>query len=231
MKLSKRIPALALVFVLVLSALTGCSNNKLVDVAPPDEVAVALFDIVIRDDAAAITEALGYPSEADARADFLGEDGSLYESLASEFTNQLSALGTVTDADSQRLVDAFLAMMNKLTFTAEVKEQSDKDRTAVVTCHVSTFPADAMETAVTDAFTALATENPDLANDPDALVGALVEAMATAMESLEPTDDMADFDADFTLEQLETNGKAKWVWIPADAEGFGAALSSNAMGG
>lgn len=231
MKLNKRIPALLVAVALVLTALTGCSNNgKLVDVATPDKVAVALFDIVMRDDASTVTEVLDYPSEEAARAEFLGDEGSLHEALAQEFTNQLSALGTVTETDSKRLADAFLTMMGKLTFTAEVKEQNDKDRTAVVTCHVSTFPSDGLSNAINDSITTLATDNPDLINDPDALVSTLVEVIATAMEAMEPTDTIADFDADFSLELMETNGKSKWIWIPTDAEGFGADLSSHAMG-
>lgn len=64
MKWNKRIPALLLALVLVLTALTGCGGKKPIDTAPPHEVAVALFDILLRDDASAITKALNYPSEA-----------------------------------------------------------------------------------------------------------------------------------------------------------------------
>ncbi len=233
MKWNKRIPALLLALVLVLTALTGCGGKKPIDTAPPHEVAVALFDILLRDDASAITKALNYPSEAEARADFGSDDGSLYEAIAGEVATQLNSLGmgAVTNEDTQRLVNAFLSMMGKLTFTAETKEQNDKERTATVTCHISSFPADAVETAMTEAMTDLVANNPDLLSDPDNLISVLVETIVQAMEALEPGDDLTDFDAEFSLQKVDVNGEAKWVWIPTDVEAFGAKLSSTALGG
>lgn len=231
MKQIQRIPALTLALVLLLTALTGCNNGKLVDVAPPDQVAEAFFDVIICDDASTITEVLDYESEAAARADLGLDDGSLYEAMAQEVTSQLSSLGTVTDEDSRTMVDAFLTMMRKLTFNAEVKEQDDKKRTAVVTCHVSTISADAVQNAMTDAVTKIATENPELISDEDALVSAVIQAMAQAMSAVEPTADTADFDVDFTLQMVEVDGKDKWMWFPKDTEAFGSAISTAALGG
>lgn len=232
MKNSRKIVSLLLVLAMVLGvALTGCSKQETA-LAQPDEVAVALFKLVMQDDASAAKDALGYETEEAARADFLGEDGDIYGELAEEIIGQFeSALGvTAKEEDAQKFLDSFLTMMGKLNFTASVKEMDEKARTAVVTCDVSTLDMNAFNNSIENTLTDLLTNSPELANDRDALVSAIILAMADALEGMEPSAETSSFDVDFSLEIVETNGKPQRVWVPADAEAFGEAISNAAMG-
>lgn len=214
---------------LLCAALTGCGKKEAI--ASPDQVATAIFELVLKDNAAPAKEALGYESEEAARADFLGDEDDFYSTMTEEVISQFESLGaTVSDEDGKLLLDAFLTMMGKLEFSAEVKEMDEKAGTAVVTCHVTTITPDALNGAIEDA-TAQALSDPELMSDTDALVSTLIHTMADAMSTMEPGDETTDFDTDFSLETVETAGKPQLVWVPVDAAAFGESLSTAALGG
>lgn len=230
MKKFNKILSLLLALAMVVSvALTGCSKSESA-IAPPDEVAVAMFKLFLQDDASAMTTALGYESEEAARADIMGEDGGIYDEMANQLMGEFESLLGVkaSEEDARTFLDAFLNMMGKLEFSAEVKEMDEKARTAVVTCSVSTLDSNAFYSVLQ---TAAANLDPSLASDPDALVSAIILAMADAMNTMEPQGEMTTFDTDFSLEIMETNGKPQRVWIPTDAAAFGQALGAAALGG
>ena len=54
--------------------------------------------------------------------------------------------------------------------------------------------------------------------------------MSSAIADLEPTSNTTDFDVDFELGTLDINGKDRQAWLPVDAEAFGEAISTNALG-
>lgn len=227
MKMSRKtLSVLLLLALLVSTLLTGCGSTQAL--AQPDEVAEAMFKLVMQNDASAAQQALGYESEEAVRADF-GLDGDLYGEMADEIIAQFEdALGaTASDEDAKAFLDSFMNMMGKLQFSAEVKEQSDKDRTAVVTCTVSQLNMDAFNTAMESAVMEMM--NGDT-SDTDALVSNIIRSMAAALDTMEPTDQTKSFDVDFELEVLETNGKPQKVWVPSDAGAFGEAISNAAMG-
>lgn len=227
--MKRKILALSLVLAMILGlGLTACGGNESTALAGPDEVAVALFDLLMKNDASGAQKALGYESEDAVRADFGTEGGELYEVIADQLIDEFEGLGvTVSTEDSQLLVDAMMTMMGKLQLTAKVKDISEKDKEATVTCTVTKVNVnDAMESAMESAIS-----DPSLANDMDALVSAIIHATAEAMKNAETGDASDPFDVDFTLEVMETNGKPQRVWIPADAEAFGAAISQAAMNG
>lgn len=228
MKQTRRIPALLLAVVMLFSlTLTGCKKEAPV---PGDQVAVALFEMILKDDATKAVELFGYADEAEARSD-MGLDGSIYEELAEELTSQFSAMGmTVSNEEMQEFVDAFIAMFKNVTLTAKVKESDEKKGTAVVTCTVNTFDPDALAEAVAGAMTSV---DPGIfeSDDLDAAFGAILKAMAGVIADIEPTDKTADFDVDFELSDMDINGKTKKVWVPKDANKFGEQISTAAMGG
>lgn len=228
MKQTRRIPALLLAVVMLFSlTLTGCKKEAPI---PGDQVAVALFDMLLKDDATKAVELFGYADEAEARSD-MGLDGNFYEELAEEMTSQFSAMGmTVSNEEMQEFVDAFIAMFKNVTLTAKVKESDEKAGTAVVTCTVNTFDPDALSQAVTDAMTNI---DPNIleSDDLDAAFGAILKAIAGVIADIEPTDNTTDFDVDFELSDMDINGKTKKVWIPKDANEFGEQISTAAMGG
>lgn len=227
MKMSRKaLSVLLLLAILVSAVLTGCGNNEAL--AQPDEVAEAMFKLVMQNDASAAQKALGYESEEAVKADF-GLDGDFYGEMADEIISQFEdALGaTASQEDANAFLQSFMNMMSKLQFSAEVKEQDNKARTAVVTCTVSQLDMDAFNSAMESSVMEMLTGD---TTDPVALVSNIIKSMTAALDSLEPTDQTKSFDVDFSLEVLETNGKPQKVWVPVDAGAFGQAISTAAMG-
>ena len=145
MKQTRRIPALLLALLMVCSlTLTSCGKKETPVAA--DQVAVALFKMILKDDASGVVELFGYADEDAARKD-MGIEGGLYEAMADEVVNQFTAMNmTVSNEDAQAFVDAFLAMFKGVDMTAKVKESDEKAGTAVVTCTISTFDSDRKST-------------------------------------------------------------------------------------
>lgn len=234
MKTVRKCSALLLAMVMVLSlTLTGCGKKE--EIAQPDVVAEAIFELVIKNDAAKATQVMGYASEEEARQDLMGSDGDIYEEMAEEIASQFEAMGaTVTMEDVQALVDATITMLGKLDFSAQVKEMDEKAGTAVVTAHIGCYDSDALNSAMEEAMTEVMAD-PELmagleSGDTDALFSAIFQKIAQVMSSLEPTDNTADFDVDFELSTLTSGSKSVKAWLPVDAEQFGMDLSAHAMG-
>lgn len=229
MKKTQRIPALLLAM-LMLCSLTLTSCGKKEPPAPADQVAVALFNTILKDDASSLVELFGYADEDEARKD-MGLEGSLYEGLADEVVSQFKAMQMdVTAEDAQTFLDAFMTMFKNVDMTAKVKESDEKAGTAVVTCTVSTFDPESLTNAMTEAFNE-AISDPALLEDEAALTSALLNGMSSAIASITPSGSTADFDVDFELADMDVNGKTKKVWVPKDAAEFGELVSTTAMGG
>ncbi len=227
MKQTRGIPALLLAVLMVFSlSLTSCKKEAPI---AADKVAVVLFDMILKDDAASAVELFGYADEAAARKD-MGLESGIYEELAGQLTSQFSSMGySVSNEEMQAFVDAFIAMFSEVKLTAKVKESDEKAGTAVVTCTVNTFDPEAITQAMTEAMSDV---DPDLLmEDMDAALGTILKAAANVIGDIKPTDKTADFDVDFELADMEIDGKAKKVWIPKDAAEFGNKISSTAMGG
>lgn len=229
MKQTRRISTLLLAMAMLCSlALTGCGKKEAP--APADQVAVGIFEMILKDDASKMVELLGYADEAEARED-MGLDGSIYDELAEQLTSTFTAQGAnVTTEQMQEFVDAFMKMFSEVEFTAKVKESDEKAGTAVVTCTVNTFDANSLNQAMTDAVNSV-DPNLLLSGDTDAAFGVILQAAAGAIADIKPTDKTADFDVDFELAEVEVNGKTKKVWVPEDAAEFGNLVSTTAMAG
>lgn len=230
MKKTRRIPALLLAMLMLFSlTLTSCGKKE--EIADPDKVAVAIFDIVLKDDPSAIVELFGYTDEAEARKD-MGIEGSVYDDLAEQMVEMFAGMGvTATTEDAQTFVDAFLTMFKNVTLTAKTKSADEKAGTAVVTCTISTFDSSAIENAMGQVMQEIMSDEDLLAGDEAALYSTLLNKISAAIAELKPTDNTKDFDVDFVLEKHNINGKDRQVWMPKDVNGFGSAIGSNAMGG
>lgn len=230
MKQARRIPALLLAVLMVCSlTLTSCGGKE--TPAPADQVAVALFNMMLKDDASSMVELFGYADEAEAREDMGLEDGSLYDGLAEQLAAQFTSGGmTVSSEEMQEFVEAFMKMFSEVEMTAVTKESDEKEGTAVVTCTVNTFDPASLTQAMTDA---MGTLDPELlqSGDLESAFGAILKAAAGAIADIKPTENTADFDVDFELADVDVSGKTKKVWVPKDAAEFGNLLSITAMGG
>ncbi|MEY8402738.1 hypothetical protein AALA54_05295 [Oscillospiraceae bacterium 44-34] len=219
--MKKKALSLALAALMLVSlTLTGCQKKD-----PPaagDKVAVALFEMILKNDASSAVELFGYASEEEARKD-MGLDGNIYEELADELAAQFTGMGlTASSEDVQGFVDAFMSMFKNVELTAKVKESNEKEGTSVVTCTISTFDANALNTAMSEALENI---------DPDAEFSTILSAIADVIADITPSGETADFDVDFELQKMEINGKEKEVWLPVDANEFGNLISTTAMGG
>ena len=213
--MKKKVIALAMaVLMLGTLALTGCKKEAPV---AADQVAMALFNMILKDDASSVVELFGYADEAEARKD-MGIEGGFYETMADEVVNQFTAMG----------IDAFLTMFKGVDMTAKVKSSDEKAGTAVVTCTISTFDSNALNEAMMKAMS-----DPSVMSieDEDAAVSAMLKAISSAIAGLTPSGESADFDVDFELADMDVNGKTKKVWVPKDAEEFGNLISTTAIGG
>lgn len=230
MKQTRRIPALLLAMLMVFSlTLTSCGTKE--EIADPDKVAVAIYDIVLKDDASGIVELFGYASDADARKD-LGIEGSVYDDLAEQVVGMFAAQGvTATTEEAQNFVDAFLTMFKNVTLTATTKSADEKAGTAVVTCTVNTFDSSSINDAMNQVVQEIMADEELLAGDEAALYSAMLNKMSSAIAELKPTENTKDFDVDFVLEKHNINGKDRQVWMPKDVNAFGSAIGSTAMGG
>ncbi|MCI9156918.1 MAG: hypothetical protein HFF44_08290 [Lawsonibacter sp.] len=229
MKQTRKISALLLAAAMLCSlALAGCGQKE--EIAAPDQVAVALYEMILKDDASKMVSLFGYADEAEARED-MGIGDSIYDELADELASTFTAQGmTVTTEEMQEFVDAFMKMFSGVTLTAVTKESDEKAGTAVVTCTVNTFDPNALASAMTEATSNL---DPSIlaSGDMEAAFGAILQAMAGVIADIKPTENTADFDVDFELAEMDISGKTKKVWIPKDAAEFGNLISTTAMGG
>ena len=224
--MKKKVIALAMaVLMLGTLALAGCKKEAPV---AADQVAVALFNMILKDDASSVVELFGYADEAEARKD-MGIEGGFYETMADEVVNQFTAMGmNVSNEDAQAFIDAFLTMFKGVDMNAKVKSSDEKAGTAVVTCTISTFDSNALNEAMMKAMS-----DPSVMSieDEDAAVSAMLKAISSAIAGLTPSGESADFDVDFELADMDVNGKTKKVWVPTDAEEFGNLISTTAIGG
>lgn len=233
MKSFRKLSALFLALALLLGiALTGCGSEKETQIAAPDEIAQAYFDMIIRNDASTAQRALGYASEADARKDMLGSDEDIFDLAVDEMIESFEEMGaTVSAEDGKMLLDAVMEMLGKIEFSATVKEMDEDARTAVVTCKVGTFDPEASANLMTNAMMKMDLEEiTAIGDDPNALVHAIVPLISEVMRGLEPSGDTAEFDANFSLKLIEVNGEPTKVWVPDDPEQFGSDISTHAMG-
>ena len=178
MKRTHKLPALLLAMLMLVSlTLTGCQKKEAP--VPAEDVAVVLFDMMLKNDAASAMELFGYSSEEEARED-MGMDGDFYGELADEMVSQFEDMGaTVSNEDVQACVDAFISMFEHVEFQAKLKEADEEAGTAVVTCTISTFDPEAINNAVNDVITELMS-SPEIieGEDVDALYSLILAKMA-----------------------------------------------------
>lgn len=231
--LRKSMFVLSLTFALLCSLmLTSCKAEP---PAQPDQVAVGMYELFIKDDAAKMCELFGYASEEEARTDLIGEAGELHESVLEGLVVEMQSMGLdMTEEDLKPLLDATMAMLGKLEFTAEVAEIDEKAKTATVTgkidCYDPQIVAQKSENIMTDL---MASMDMNLLTTEEGFMEfmkAYLAEYAAAMHTLEPSGETREFAVPFELAMTEINGKDKEVWLPVDANQFGMDLSTNALG-
>jgi len=228
MRTVKKLSALLLSLALLTTCLAGCGGKE--EIASPSDVAEGMFDAFIKNDLSKLQTSLGYETEEEAREELLGDTDMVGIMTDATLTQFEQLLGTeVKTEDAQAFAQGIQSALNKLSFSAEVTEMDEKAGTAVVTCTIDTLSPDVMTKAMEAAMTEALTDE-SLLSDPEALVSAVIQAMAAGMSAAEPSGKTVEFTADFELTTTVVGGKAKKVWLPADEESFGSLISSSAFG-
>ena len=196
-----------------------------------EQVAVAIFNLILKNDASDAVKVFGYASEEEALAD-MGLEGGIYQMLADEMVAQFQSESIpVSDEVAHQFADAFLSMFQKVDFSAKVKECDEKAGTAVVTCTISTYDSNFLNDALEQA-TEIVSEDEELMNSQDEteLYNRLLLELINILKDASPSGETADFDVDFEKTNMEVNGKLKKIWVPVDSEEFGNLISTTALG-
>lgn len=200
-------------------SLTGCQEK----LAPADQVVSALYELSVKDNAAPITELLGYESEDNAR-------NSLMETGTATMLDQLvDELGGIEfdEQELQEMGDTLDAMASKLSCTAEITDQSSKETTVVL--KVKSFSYSDMEAIMTevqnellesvDEETAMAIYNGDQ-EAANQLIRDVVKECMNRFASLEPVAEESEITVKCEKLRVDVNGKEKISWMPSDMAKF-----------
>lgn len=223
MKQMKKAAGLILAVMLLCSmALTGCQPKM----EPADQVVSAMYELALRDNAVPMKDLLGFASEDDVRSAIL-EDG--YEnSMIDEIRQEFTSLGVeISDEELQEMIDAMMGMLGKLSYTAEIKEQT-KDKTTVVLkvqgfseADIEQVLLDTQEAAINnlseDEQMALAT------GDEQATQEFAVQFMKdyiANVAALEPAEGENEITVECEKLRIDVSGKEKVEWLPSDMDKF-----------
>ena len=230
MKKLKKLLAVVATMAVVCMTLTGCGEK----LPPADQTISSLFELAAKNNAAPMKDLLGFASEEEVRSAFF-EEGADVE-LVDELKNELERAGVeLSEEDVQDLTDSLEAMLNKITYTAEITSQ-DKD-TTVVTLKVNGFSYNEMTNVIMDAANTMMesiTEEDQIAiqnGDMEVFNNYMqqyVKDFVAGLAALEPTADPVEFTVNCEKLSVEVNGKDKVAWLPSDMDGFSVDVE-NAM--
>lgn len=226
--MKKKLLAVIAAMTMLCMTLAGCGEQ----LAPADQTVSALFELAAKSNAAPMKDLLGFASEEDVRSAFFeeGADTELIDDLRAELT---AAGIEMSDEDIQEFTDSMLAMLAKITYTAEIASE-DKE-TTVVTLKVNGYSSDAMTDIMMDAANAMVeslTEEDQLAianGDTDvfnAYMQQYLKDFMNGLSALEPNADPVEISV--TCEKLivEVSGKEKIAWLPSDMDGFSSDIEA-----
>lgn len=223
MKRMKKLAALLLAVMMICSmALMGCGAK----LDPADQVIGAMYELALRDNATPLKDLLGFESEDDVRASIMedGGENGLLESVKAQFE---AYDVEVTDEELQGMIDSVQSMLAKLTYTAEITEES-KDKTTVV-LKVNGFSMQEIQDVMLstqESEMAKLTEEQQMAiagGDTDALREFVVSFMTEYMKNvaaLEPSAETTDITVECEKLKLDVSSKEKVAWLPSDVNKF-----------
>lgn len=202
-------------------ALTGC-QGKLV---PADQVVGAMYDLTVKENATPMKDLLGFASEDDVRSSLLADD---YTDMTDMFKEEFSGMGIeFSEEELKDMSDTMTKLLNKLSYTAEITEQS-KDETTVV-LKVTGYSNDDMTQIMTDLMTEIQTNMDEetmaaiMSGDEDAanaLMLDVIKQVVAKMGEMEPSTETTDVTVKCEKMKVEVSGKEKISWMPSDMDKF-----------
>lgn len=221
-RLKKELLAVVAAIVVLCMALTGCGSKM----ASADQTIGALFELTARDNTAPMKNLLGFESDDAVRNAFF-EEGSNVE-LAEQLKNMLVEAGVeLSDADIQELSNSLTALMNKITYTAEITSE-EKNKT-VVTLKVNGYSMADMEEVMMNAANAMMeslTEEDQLAimeGDTELLSSYMQQYLKdflAGLNGLEISSDSSEITVNCEKLAVEVKGKPVVAWLPSDMTKF-----------
>lgn len=220
--MKKKVLAVIATVAVLCMTLTGCGEKMI----PADQTIGALFELAAKSNAAPMQELLGFESEADVRSAFF-EEGADME-LVDELKNELTSVGVdLTDEEVQEITDSMMAVLNKITYTAEITSE-DKD-TTVVTLKINGFSYDEMNQIMLDAANNMMesiTEEDQLAiagGDTDLLTSYMkqyIDDFMNGLAAMEPNSEAVEVTVSCEKLSVDVSGKEKVAWLPSDMDSF-----------
>lgn len=225
----KKLAVVAAAVVMTCSvALTGCQQK----LAPADQVVGAMYDLVVKDNAVPMKDLLGFASEDDVKTALMEDSDT---KMADMFKDEFASYGIdFTDEELDEMSSTMQSLLNKLSYTAEITEQT-KDSTTVV-LKVTGYTSSALEDIMTDLMT-------DMQNNMDeetmmALASGDEEATKKVMQDvikqyvvkageMEPSTETTEITVKCEKMKVDVSGKEKVAWMPVDMTKFSTDLDNS----
>lgn len=142
--MKKSLTIVAMTIALSLAA-TGCGQK----LAPADQTIGALFELVGKNNAAPMTELLGFASEQETISSFIEDAEDL--SMAAIVTEAVEGAGIeISESDKSELIQVMTDIEKKISYTAEITSESSN--AVEVTLHVKGYRLDDITDIVTNSF-------------------------------------------------------------------------------
>ena len=222
-RVTKKLLAVVAAMAVLCMTLTGCGGSKL---DPADQTIGALFELAAKDNTTPMKNLLGFESDDAVRSAFFEEGYNM--GWADQLKDALVSAGVeMSDADIQDLTDSLTAMMNKVTYTAEITSE-EKDKT-VVTLKVNGYSMSEMNDVMMDAANAMSeslTEEDQLAimeGDTELLSSYMQQYLKdflAGLGALETSAEPSEITVNCEKLAVEVNGKPTVAWLPSDMTKF-----------
>lgn len=221
-RITKKLLVVVAAMAVLCMTLTGCGSKM----APADQTVGALFELAAKDNTTPMKNLLGFESDDAVYSAFFEEGYDV--SWTDQMKDMLVSMGVeMSDADIQELTDALTAMMNKITYTAEIT--SDEKDKKVVTLKVNGYNATEVQDAMMNAANKMSenlTEEDQLAimeGDTELLTSYMQQYFKdflAGLNGLVISSDSSEITVNCEKLAVEVNGKPVVAWLPSDMDKF-----------
>ena len=229
-KTGMKLVAVVTAMVMMCMAFTGCGQK----LAPADQTVSALLDLAIDGKTEPMMTLLGFESEEDVYNAFF-EDGAAVAQdteIVDELKDEFESMGLeITEEELQGFSDAMTALIEKVTYTAEITSE-DKD-VVVVTVKVNGISEDELEQIMMDAATVMSDSLTENLTEEDALaimdgdmsvvtpyMQQYLKDIIAGISTMEPVAEPYEFDVTCEKPAVEVGEKEKVAWLPSDMNDF-----------
>lgn len=225
----KRFAVIAAAVVMTCSvALTGC-QQKLV---PADQVVGSMYDLVVKDNAVPMKDLLGFASEDDVKKSLMEDADS---KLSDMFKDEFASYGMeFSEEELQEMSDTMQGLLNKLSYTAEITEES-KDSVTVV-LKVTGYSSADLEQIMMDLMTEMQTNMDEetmmalQSGDEEATMKVMqdvIKQYVVKAGEMEPSTETTDVTVKCEKMKVDVSGKEKVSWMPVDMDKFSTDLDNS----